>query len=220
MRFEANISLRPAGASALGNRVEVKNLNSFRAVLAQHRVRDRAPEPDPGRRRRASQQETMGWDEAARRHRAAAQQGRGPRLPLLPGAGPAAAGAEPRVGGGASAPACRSCPTPGASASWPSWACRATTPACWPRTRPSPPTSSRAVAAAGAGEAKTIANWILGELFRLMKESGEAIGDVKVTPDGAGRAGGPGRRRASSPTPSPRTSSPRCSPPARRRGQS
>jgi aspartyl-tRNA(Asn)/glutamyl-tRNA(Gln) amidotransferase subunit B len=32
IRFEASISLRPAGSSQLGTRVEIKNLNSFRAV--------------------------------------------------------------------------------------------------------------------------------------------------------------------------------------------
>ena len=32
MRCEANVSLRPAGSEALGTKVEVKNLNSFRAV--------------------------------------------------------------------------------------------------------------------------------------------------------------------------------------------
>jgi aspartyl-tRNA(Asn)/glutamyl-tRNA(Gln) amidotransferase subunit B len=33
LRFEANISLRPAGSAELGARVEIKNLNSFRTVL-------------------------------------------------------------------------------------------------------------------------------------------------------------------------------------------
>jgi aspartyl-tRNA(Asn)/glutamyl-tRNA(Gln) amidotransferase subunit B len=42
IRFEANVSLRPAGSPDLGTRTEIKNLNSFRAVL----------------------QETVGWNEA------------------------------------------------------------------------------------------------------------------------------------------------------------
>ncbi|MCX6072100.1 MAG: Asp-tRNA(Asn)/Glu-tRNA(Gln) amidotransferase subunit GatB, partial [Chloroflexi bacterium] len=33
IRFEANISLRPAGSSGLGTRTEIKNLNSFRSML-------------------------------------------------------------------------------------------------------------------------------------------------------------------------------------------
>ena len=31
IRFEANISMRPAGSQELGTRVEIKNLNSFRS---------------------------------------------------------------------------------------------------------------------------------------------------------------------------------------------
>jgi aspartyl-tRNA(Asn)/glutamyl-tRNA(Gln) amidotransferase subunit B len=33
IRFEANVSVRPAGATFLGTRTEIKNLNSFRAML-------------------------------------------------------------------------------------------------------------------------------------------------------------------------------------------
>ena len=32
MRVEANVSIRPRGTEALGTRVEVKNMNSFRSV--------------------------------------------------------------------------------------------------------------------------------------------------------------------------------------------
>ena len=64
MRFEANISLRPRGSAELApTRVEVKNLNSFRAML-------RAVEFEIGRQGEIMRaggtvtQETMGWDEA------------------------------------------------------------------------------------------------------------------------------------------------------------
>ena len=43
MRVEANVSLRPRGTEAFGTRVEVKNMNSFRAVERAIDVRDRAP---------------------------------------------------------------------------------------------------------------------------------------------------------------------------------
>ncbi|MFQ6059658.1 MAG: Asp-tRNA(Asn)/Glu-tRNA(Gln) amidotransferase subunit GatB, partial [Anaerolineae bacterium] len=62
MRFEANISLRPKGAKGYGTRVEIKNLNSFRALL-------RSLEYEAERQRRVLEaggtirQETMGWDE-------------------------------------------------------------------------------------------------------------------------------------------------------------
>ena len=63
LRFEANISLKPRGGERLGNRVEVKNLNSFRAVL-------KSIEYEFARQSRvlgaggAIEQETMGWDDA------------------------------------------------------------------------------------------------------------------------------------------------------------
>ena len=64
IRFEANVSLRPAGASDLGTRTEIKNLNSFRSML-------RAVAFEMGRQAgllrtgRPVQQETLGWNEAA-----------------------------------------------------------------------------------------------------------------------------------------------------------
>ena len=63
MRFEANISIRPAGSSVLNTRTEVKNLNSFRALV-------RATEYEIARQIRVVEsggqvvQETMGWNEA------------------------------------------------------------------------------------------------------------------------------------------------------------
>jgi aspartyl-tRNA(Asn)/glutamyl-tRNA(Gln) amidotransferase subunit B len=66
IRFEANISLRRSGSTELGTRVEVKNLNSFRAMV-------RAMEYEIGRQSallekgEAVRQETLGWDETAGR---------------------------------------------------------------------------------------------------------------------------------------------------------
>lgn len=63
IRFEANVSIRPRGSSALGKRVEMKNLNSFRTVL-------RAVEYEIARQTEACErnepiaQETRLWDEA------------------------------------------------------------------------------------------------------------------------------------------------------------
>jgi len=66
MRCEVNISLRPAGTQVFGTKVEIKNLNSFRAarqaiafeIERQSRILD-----EGGRVR----QVTMGWDEAHNR---------------------------------------------------------------------------------------------------------------------------------------------------------
>ncbi len=64
IRFEANVSLRPQGSDQLGTRVEIKNLNSFRAmeraiayeIERQSRVLERGE---------TVEQETLGWDDAA-----------------------------------------------------------------------------------------------------------------------------------------------------------
>ncbi len=63
IRFEANISVRPVGSDKLGKRVEIKNLNSFRTVT-------RATEYEIARQTEAYErgepiaQETRLWDEA------------------------------------------------------------------------------------------------------------------------------------------------------------
>ena len=63
IRFEANVSVRPKGATELGTRTEVKNLNSFRAL-------ERSIEYEIERQSRVIEaggtveQETLGWNEA------------------------------------------------------------------------------------------------------------------------------------------------------------
>ncbi|MBX3223607.1 MAG: Asp-tRNA(Asn)/Glu-tRNA(Gln) amidotransferase subunit GatB [Labilithrix sp.] len=61
-RCDANVSIRPAGSSTLGTRVELKNINSFRFVekaLAGEIARQRDVLESGGR----IVQETRGWDE-------------------------------------------------------------------------------------------------------------------------------------------------------------
>jgi aspartyl-tRNA(Asn)/glutamyl-tRNA(Gln) amidotransferase subunit B len=63
MRFEANLSMRPEGCEELGTRVEVKNLNSFRAmeqaILYQMDIQR---ETLAGGRK--VKQQTLGWNDA------------------------------------------------------------------------------------------------------------------------------------------------------------
>jgi len=63
IRFEANVSIRPAGSRELGTRVEIKNLNSFRALV---RAIDFEVQRQSELRVRGERviQETLGWDEA------------------------------------------------------------------------------------------------------------------------------------------------------------
>lgn len=64
MRCEANISIRPQGATEYGTKVEVKNLNSFRAVrnAIEYEVKRQQQVIEDGGHVR---QVTMGWDEGA-----------------------------------------------------------------------------------------------------------------------------------------------------------
>ena len=62
MRIEPNVSVRPAGEKTLGTRVEIKNLNSFRALErgVAYEIERQIALLKEGKRVR---QETVGWDE-------------------------------------------------------------------------------------------------------------------------------------------------------------
>jgi len=62
MRFEANVSVRPVGSDALNPRHEIKNLNSFRALARsiEYEVRHQIEVYESGG---TITQQTMGWDE-------------------------------------------------------------------------------------------------------------------------------------------------------------
>lgn len=63
MRFDVNISVAPEGATELGKRAEVKNLNSFRSVerAAEYEFKRQVALLEAGER---VAQETRGWDDA------------------------------------------------------------------------------------------------------------------------------------------------------------
>ncbi|MBN2394364.1 MAG: Asp-tRNA(Asn)/Glu-tRNA(Gln) amidotransferase subunit GatB [Anaerolineae bacterium] len=64
MRFEANVSIRPVGSTTMGTRTEIKNLNSFRALassVAYEIERQKEVLANGG----TIVQQTLGWDEAA-----------------------------------------------------------------------------------------------------------------------------------------------------------
>ena len=62
MRFEANVSVRPAGSDELGTRTEIKNLNSFRALTRaiEYEIERQAELLRSGE---LVDQNTVGWDE-------------------------------------------------------------------------------------------------------------------------------------------------------------
>ena len=63
IRFEANVSVRPVGCETLGTRVEIKNLNSFRALerASAYQIQKQIEIIEAGG---SIRQETLGWDEA------------------------------------------------------------------------------------------------------------------------------------------------------------
>lgn len=63
IRFEANVSVRPVGSETLGTRVEIKNLNSFRALerSSVYQIEQQILQIEAGK---SIVQETLGWDDA------------------------------------------------------------------------------------------------------------------------------------------------------------
>lgn len=63
LRFEANVSVHPAGAAVLGTRTEIKNLNSFRALAraVEVEIQRQIAVVEAGG---SVEQQTLGWDEA------------------------------------------------------------------------------------------------------------------------------------------------------------
>lgn len=182
MRCECNVSVRPVGASEFGTKVEVKNLNSFRSVRMSiaYEVERQISVIESGGR---VQQVTMGWDEDAnrtvfQRSKESSEDYRyfpEPDLPPL------------RLG--------------------PAWVAelRARLPELPDAKRarfvseyglkPADAellVDDRAVgeyfeslvrAAAGAADPQVCANWMLGEVFRTLRERGLDIGRSVVTPE-------------------------------------
>ena len=66
LRIEPNISIRPAGSETFGTKVEIKNLNSFRALErgVAYEIERQSNLLHSGR---AVLQQTVGWDEAAQK---------------------------------------------------------------------------------------------------------------------------------------------------------
>ncbi|MDD5368640.1 MAG: Asp-tRNA(Asn)/Glu-tRNA(Gln) amidotransferase subunit GatB [Anaerolineaceae bacterium] len=184
IRFEANVSVRPQGSTQLGTRVEIKNLNSFRAldraiayeiVRQSHRLKQ-------GER---VAQETLGWNESrgetvSQRSKEEAHDYRyfpEPDLPLLVigpdwvervRAGlpelPQAKKRRFREQYGLAEHDAALLAGEGDVAAY-----------------------FEAAALAGAQRGvtpKVVANWLQGELFGLINQAGGSLGSMRVTPEG------------------------------------
>ncbi len=180
MRFEANVSIRPAGSEELFTRTEIKNLNSFRALT-------RATEYEIARQIRVVesggqvQQETMGWNEA--RGVTYSQRGKEhshdyryfPEPDLLP----LTVSREQVEHIRAALP---ELPDARRERFIAQYGLSRYDAGLLTADRAVADYYERAMVAAGPSEAKSIVNWITGELFRLMNDTGVEIESVKVGP--------------------------------------
>jgi aspartyl-tRNA(Asn)/glutamyl-tRNA(Gln) amidotransferase subunit B len=189
MRCEANVSLRPRGRSELGTKVEVKNLNSFHSVklALEYEIERQANALEAGGR---IEQVTMGWDEArgvtvVQRSKEYAHDYRyfpEPDLPPLVLSREWVEGIRARLPELPDARRDRFAEQYGLSR-YDAEVLTAERPVAdyfesCVRAPSLPPNLRRKERGA-----KTVANWITGELFRLLKATDAGIEAVKITPD-------------------------------------
>ncbi len=188
MRCEANVSVRPVGAAAFGTKVEVKNLNSFRAVrqAIAYEVERQSRVLDQGGQ---VHQVTMGWDEdrqqtVYQRSKEGAEDYRyfpEPDLPPLQ-----------LDNGWIGAMRARLPELPDARLLRfvARYDLRREDAAVLTEDRAvadyyEAAVSAAASAAAGAGvEPQTVANWITGEIYRLLRDGNATIETLRVSPEG------------------------------------
>ena len=184
IRFEANVSVRPVGSQTLGTRVEIKNLNSFRALerACAYQIEQQVAQTKAGQPIR---QETLGWDEArgvtySQRSKEEAHDYRYFPEPDLPPLVIEPAWIEQIAAGLPELPAQK--------------AQRFMRDYHLTSAETSLLTGEKAVAdyfeaAAQAGSEyaispHTVANWITGEIFGWMNQTGKPFGAVRVPPSG------------------------------------
>lgn len=182
MRCEVNISLRPLGQETFGTKVEVKNMNSFRAVrqaIAFEIERQTHVLENGGR----IEQVTMGWDEA--NHRTVFQRSKEgaedyryfpePDLPPISWSEAELAGFRARL------PELPEAKIPRFIAQY---GLKPDDAALLADERSHADYFESAVAAcAGQVEPQNIANWMLSELLRLTRDNGCELASSAVTPE-------------------------------------
>ena len=183
LRCDANVSIRPAGASALGVKVEVKNLNSFRFLqrAIEFEIHRQTEFVRAGRR---VEQETRLWDTAAGRTVSMRSKEDAHDYRYFP---------EPDL------------PPVEVSEAWVAEVAAALPELPEARKqrlvrdyRISPAEAAQLAdtgaltayfeaASAAAGNPKAAANWVMGEVTRRLKADGDEIGAVGVSPEALGR---------------------------------
>ena len=183
-RCDANVSLRPPGSEALGTKVEVKNMNSFRAVYRalQYEMQRQAQALRTGQR---IVQETRGWAESeqvtvSQRSKEYASDYRyfpEPDLPPLRISRDRVEEIRATI---------EELPREKFVRFQEQYGLPETEADLLIEERAKADYYEAAVAALGeepsAGQARAVANWMLGELARLMHEAGDGLDEIKVQP--------------------------------------
>lgn len=176
MRFDVNVSVRPRGTTAFGTKIEIKNINSIRSV-------ERALIYEIERQSKVLQsggtliQETRGWNEdtgltEAQRSKEMANDYRYFPEPDLPPLALDSAWVAARQAALPELPDARR------QRFVADYALSAQDAALLTSERAVADYFEAAVLAAPEHAPKSVANWITGELFRLLNEGGEALGAV------------------------------------------
>jgi aspartyl-tRNA(Asn)/glutamyl-tRNA(Gln) amidotransferase subunit B len=184
IRFEANVSVRPVGSDELRTRTEVKNLNSFRALkgAVEYEIERQSALHDQGE---PVIQQTMGWDEAkaqtyTQRVKEEEDDYRYFPEPDLP---PLVVNedwvAEIRAG-------LPELPAARLARFQKQYGLSEYDADVMVAEQEIANYFEQAVAAAKGVPAKTVGNWIAGELFGWMNQSGETTSSLKVNPEALG----------------------------------
>jgi aspartyl-tRNA(Asn)/glutamyl-tRNA(Gln) amidotransferase subunit B len=180
IRFEANVSVRQRGSTGLGTRVEIKNLNSFQAMERgiAYQVQQQIATLERGG---MVKQETAGWDDVnevtfVQRSKEEAEDYRYFPEPDLP---PLVVDKGWIVEAAASLP---ELPRAKALRFTVKYGLNDYPAALLVEDQGVAAYFEAAAHAAGGIPPATVANWVTGELFAWMNQSGQGIEQVKVTP--------------------------------------
>jgi aspartyl-tRNA(Asn)/glutamyl-tRNA(Gln) amidotransferase subunit B len=181
MRFEANVSVRPVGSDALNPRHEIKNLNSFRALTRSvaYEIENQVTTLEAGG---TITQQTMGWDE--RRGVTVPQRGKEraddyryfpePDLPILEISREWVEELRSQL---------PELPDAKRARFMAAYELNDHDVEVLVADRDVADYYETAVAAAsGKADPQTVAHWVTGELFRLMKDTGHTLDTIQISP--------------------------------------
>lgn len=183
MRFEANVSVRPQGTAALGTRTEIKNLNSFRALsrAVEYEIQRQIELLEAGG---TVEQQTLGWDEVEERTyvQRSKEQAHDYRYFPEPDIPPLEISDAWRAEIAAQVP---ELPLARKRRLVEAYAIRPYDAALLIQSRAVADYFERSAALAGERgiEAQEVANWMTGELFRLLNENDLSLEEAQLGPE-------------------------------------